>query len=168
MVEVAAVGLNGERPCETRRMMIQNVSMIGTPSTSSATATLAVPRIGQHRQRVAHREDAGGADEDAGGVEVPGQEAGQRAGEHARTAAPTMGCGWTPRMLVSEMMPSVTAAMSATPGGEPVEAVDEVDAVDHAHDPQRRERDRAEVGDAAQLRRRANGSAEEAEAGWRW
>ena len=38
-------GLNGERPWRNRRTMIQKVSMIGTPRTSSATATLAVPRI---------------------------------------------------------------------------------------------------------------------------
>ena len=45
VVEVAAVGAEWRPPDETRRMMIQNVSMIGTPRTSSARATLAVPMI---------------------------------------------------------------------------------------------------------------------------
>src|SRR5258706_374079 len=38
-------GLNGDRRLNTRRTMTQNESTIGTPSTSSATITLAVPRI---------------------------------------------------------------------------------------------------------------------------
>ena len=61
--------------------MIQNVSMIGTPRTSRATATLAVPRIGQHGQRVADELDAAGPGEDRGRVEVPAQEPEQRAGQ---------------------------------------------------------------------------------------
>ena len=38
-------GENGDRPWASRRTMIQNASMIGTPRISIATATLAVPRI---------------------------------------------------------------------------------------------------------------------------
>ena len=61
--------------------MIQNVSMIGTPSTSSATATFAVPRIDSRARRVADELDAAGPREDRGRVEVPAQEPEQRAGE---------------------------------------------------------------------------------------
>ena len=38
-------GLKGERRSDSRRTMIQNVSMIGTLRTSRATATFAVPRM---------------------------------------------------------------------------------------------------------------------------
>ena len=61
--------------------MIQNVSMIGTPRTSSATATLAVPEDREHGERVADELDAARAREDRGRVEVPAQEPEQRAGE---------------------------------------------------------------------------------------
>ena len=61
--------------------MIQNVSMIGTPRTSIATATLAVPEDRQHRERVADEHDAARPGEDRRRVEVPAQEPEQRAGE---------------------------------------------------------------------------------------
>jgi len=37
--------MNGDDRVASRRTMLQNVSMIGTPRTSRATATLAEPRI---------------------------------------------------------------------------------------------------------------------------
>ena len=46
VVEMPAVGGEGSLAGDqARRTMIQNVSMMGTPSTSMATATLAVPRM---------------------------------------------------------------------------------------------------------------------------
>ena len=61
--------------------MIQNVSMIGTPRTSSATATLAVPEDRQDGQRVADELHAARPGEDRRRVEVPAQEPEQRAGQ---------------------------------------------------------------------------------------
>ena len=49
--------------------------------------------------------------------------------------------GWL-TCVVRLRIPSVTAAMSATPVRQPVEPVDPVDAVDHPDDPEHREADR--------------------------
>ena len=62
--------------------MIQNVSMIGTPSTRAATATFAGAEDREHGQRVADEHDAARAGEDRRRMEVPAQEAGEGAGEH--------------------------------------------------------------------------------------
>jgi len=45
VVDVTAIRREWGTPLERRRTMIQNVSMIGTPRTRRATATLALPRM---------------------------------------------------------------------------------------------------------------------------
>ena len=89
---------------------------------------------GQHGQQVAHDHHAGGADEDLGRVEVPGQVAQQGTGKDGAE----QGHDGLIRRLVAERD---EAQRQGRDDGharrEAVEAVDEVDAVDHAHDPER-------------------------------
>ena len=131
-------GVNGERRCEIRRTMIQNVSMIGTPRTSERDGDLGGPEDGQHGQRVADELDAAGPGEDRGRVEVPAQEPEQRPGEgEAQDGDQRLADG--PTWVVRLMMPEGHRGDERDPRRQPVEAVDPVDAVDHPDDPEDRE-----------------------------
>ena len=99
--------------------MIQNVSMIGTPRTSRATATLAVPRIDRIGQRVADEHHPARAGEDRGRVEVPAQEAEQRAGQGEAQQGDVAAGRTGRRSTVRLIRPRVNAAIRPIPLDRP-------------------------------------------------
>src|SRR3954462_14797925 len=108
-------GVNGDPPWDTRRTMIQKVSMIGTPSTSRATATLAVPRMARTASvnptnwtpLVPVKIDAGWKFQRRNPSRAP-----------ARAKHNTATSGW-PTWVVRLITPNVTAAMNDTPDESP-------------------------------------------------
>ena len=115
MVDMAAIGREGRVPCDSRRAMIQKVSMIGTPRTSRATAILAFPRIDSTASAYPTANTPVVPMKTLAGWKFQGRKPASEPARIAHSSA-TIGCY---RPTVIEMTPRVTAAMSETPVDRP-------------------------------------------------
>src|ERR1035437_3436753 len=148
MVDVAAIG--GERRPASREAADDDPEGVDyrNAENKQRDGDFGGAQDRQHRQAVTHEHDPARARENRSGVEVPAQKARQRSGKD-ETEQGNVRLGW---FAGEADDPQGQSRNQSDAGRKPIQAVDEVDAVDHADDPDQRGDDGYRAGDGDAFR----------------